>query len=294
MRILASGLLFFFFFLFYTFAVPPSPAGGGYFRIYKPGDYALASDHRDFEVIPEKTGFTIEMWIYLEQPMREFVGAKDKEKQIPGESWVLIYKAGSYQLRIGNSVGLRLDGPGFSAALDYFDAESVCVNQWHYLAFMLDANSVQVILDDWLYGDLWNEVAVGGEWGLDDTDAPLCIGGGTEPGPWPGQPFWHVFPNGLIDEVRISNIVRYPRDEIDAKFLVEDNTFWGAPITIPTAPFEPDEHTLALWHFNFEGYTGSKWRDASGNGHHLTYHGTYLNVPSTGKLPVIWGALKRQ
>lgn len=65
MRILASGLLFFFCFLFSTFAVPPSPAGGGYFRIYKPGDYALASDHKDFEVSPEKTGFTIEMNIHL-------------------------------------------------------------------------------------------------------------------------------------------------------------------------------------------------------------------------------------
>ena len=54
--------------------------------------------------------------------------------------------------------------------------------------------------------------------------------------------------HGLIDEVRISSIARY----------TEDFT--------PQKRFEPDEHTMALYHFD-EG-SGDVLKDASGNGHH--------------------------
>jgi len=53
--------------------------------------------------------------------------------------------------------------------------------------------------------------------------------------------------HGLIDEVRISSIARY----------TEDFT--------PQRRFEPDEHTMALYHFD-EG-TGDVLKDSSGNGH---------------------------
>ena len=57
------------------------------------------------------------------------------------------------------------------------------------------------------------------------------------------QEFFH----GLIDEVRISNIARYTKD------------------FAPQKRFEPDEHTLALYHFD-EG-SGDVLKDSSGNGH---------------------------
>ena len=53
--------------------------------------------------------------------------------------------------------------------------------------------------------------------------------------------------HGTIDEVRISNIARY----------TEDFT--------PQKRFEPDEHTMALYHFD-EG-SGDVLKDSSGNGH---------------------------
>ena len=53
---------------------------------------------------------------------------------------------------------------------------------------------------------------------------------------------------GMIDEVRVSNVARY----------TEDFT--------PAARFEPDEHTLALYHFD-EGQ-GDTLIDSSGNDHH--------------------------
>lgn len=53
-----------------------------------------------------------------------------------------------------------------------------------------------------------------------------------------------------------------------------------------------DEHTIALWHFDFEKLGDSRWSDASGNGHHLRYKGDYLGVQPQNKLTTMWGRLK--
>jgi hypothetical protein len=59
---------------------------------------------------------------------------------------------------------------------------------------------------------------------------------------------WGNFFQGRIDELRVSNSARYT-----ANFT-------------PTARFEPDNDTLALYHFD-EGQ-GDALTDSSGNGHH--------------------------
>ncbi|QDU37697.1 Serine/threonine-protein kinase PknB [Maioricimonas rarisocia] len=61
------------------------------------------------------------------------------------------------------------------------------------------------------------------------------------------------FFTGLIDEVRISRVARYTED------------------FRPQTRFEPDEHTLALYHF--DEAEGNILQDASGNNHHGTIHG---------------------
>ena len=66
--------------------------------------------------------------------------------------------------------------------------------------------------------------------------------------------------DGIIDEVRISSIARYTED-----FTPEDR-------------FDPDEETLALYHFD-EG-DGEVLVDSSGNGHHGEIHGaSWVRVP---------------
>jgi len=67
---------------------------------------------------------------------------------------------------------------------------------------------------------------------------------GAQPHFGPYADFFH----GLIDEVRISNVARYTED------------------FAPQLRFEPDEHTMALYHFD-QG-TGDALHDSSGNGHH--------------------------
>ena len=70
--------------------------------------------------------------------------------------------------------------------------------------------------------------------------------------------------HGIIDEVRISNVARY----------TEDFT--------PERRFEPDEHTLALYHFD-EG-EGETLVDSSGNGHHGEIRGaTWVRVGELGR-----------
>jgi hypothetical protein len=73
------------------------------------------------------------------------------------------------------------------------------------------------------------------------------------------------FFNGVLDEVRISNVVRY-----------------SANFTPPTAPFTPDANTLALWHFD-EG-TGQVASDVSASAN----HGTLGNDASADSADPAW------
>ena len=86
----------------------------------------------------------------------------------------------------------------------------------------------------------------------DGTALKFAIGAGTG-GFWP-----YV---GLVDEARISSISRYSGD------------------FTPVRRFEPDEHTLALYHFD-EGQ-GNRVVDSSGNGHDGTLNGTAKWVPES-------------
>jgi len=59
MQMLSFALLSYLCFVVPAAAVPPSPAGGGYFQIYEPGDYAFVADHDDFDAESLiKNGFT--------------------------------------------------------------------------------------------------------------------------------------------------------------------------------------------------------------------------------------------
>lgn len=109
-------------------AVPPSPAGGGCFEIYAPGDYAFVADHDDFDSKRLlKNGFTIEMWFYVSRPMEELNTATGQ----PFDKWVMLYKADNYQL------SLHPTGTPFSEA-PLAPGETPAINQWHYVAIILE------------------------------------------------------------------------------------------------------------------------------------------------------------
>ena len=289
--------LFFFFCLSFCFCAyadtyPSSPAGGGYFQIYAESDYVFAPDHDDFDVNLQKKGFTIEMWIYLTRPQERL----DKAAAQGIEEWNLIKKKDSYRLYIKNGKPLfRFTHP--RAGLIWRVPEGhISENHWIYMAVTLSNVYVQQIVDTRLWGRKVRDLGVRDIRDLlafRTSDSPLQIGGGGPSligileGPLKGKPVLSNFTGGLIDEVRISNIIRYPWAQLNKEF-------WEDMIQMPAGPFEPDRHTVALWHFDFDGSGGSRWRDASGNGHHLTYHGDYLGIEPAQKLAVTWGKLKRE
>lgn len=289
--------LFFFFCFSFSFCVyadtyPSSPAGGGYFQVYAESDYVFAPDHDDFDINLQKKGFMIEMWIYLTRPLKRL----DKATGQGFEEWNLMEKKDSYRLYIKNGRPLfRFTHPKVDLISNVPEGH-IPENQWIYTAVTLSNSYVQQIVDTRLWGMKVRDLGVRDIKDLlafRTSESLLQIGGGgpsfigTLEGPLKGKPISSNFTGGLIDEVRISNIIRYPSGQLNKRF-------WKDTIQIPRGRFEPDRHTVALWHFDFDGSGGSRWRDASGNGHHLTYHGDYLGIEPTEKLAVKWGELKRE
>lgn len=288
MRFLFGLFLWFVCSAVYADTVASSPAGGEYFQIYHPDDYAFVRDHDDFDFNFRKSGaFTIEFWFYMKRPMKPY----DKNRVEPSERWYLFNKAGSYSVSIHYNVEHVNFKLGSTIVGSPKPRTELPLNQWHYIAFTVDVYR-QTVINEHLRGAAKEGRTI--FIGILDSSSSFRIGGGVSPPigeipaePFFGQPFWTPYTGGLIDEIRISNINRYPRKDLE-------QTSWEGTIDVPNGPFEPDEHTVGLWHFDFDGTPDSKWRDASGNGHHLTYNGNYLYVEPSGKLTTTWGKLKER
>ena len=268
-------------------AFEPSPAGGGWLEVSKPGGYAFVEDHDDFDAnLGDKFKFTIEMWMYLKRPPR------------PRETWTLFHKEGSYLLTLGGrNVGVLGDihplAKDQMANISYYYMEEKSVsrssrnytqamlplNRWHHLAFvvgkhLVDRAGCRLFINGRQDGGLATVRPLG------NTPLPLYIGGTDISPPGYQQIKWDRFTGGLIDEVRISNIARYS---------IAD----GFRFQPPHGRFSPDKNTLALWHF--DGGRAEWLKDASGNGHTLTdVDVAYFHVDSRGKLPTLWGEIKKR
>ncbi len=110
------------------------------------------------------------------------------------------------------------------------------------LAGVWDGESARIFIDGQL-ASFQNLNRGGGK----DTDAPAHLRIGMAK--WGGEQTY--FFAGSIDELRVSGTVRYKLDFEPPRFGDR---------------FEPDEHTIALYHFD-EG-KGATLLDSSGNDHH--------------------------
>jgi len=123
---------------------------------------------------------------------------------------------------------------------------------WHHVACVVSGTTLSLYVDGSLQG-----TDVTGSTDLDyGQEVILFIG------KHPTNPS-NLFYSGLIDEVRISNVVRYS----------------GASFTLPCAPFVADGNTLLLYHFNES--SGTSTADASGNGITGTLNGGVPFVASS-------------
>ena len=262
-------------------AVGPSPAGGGWLEVSKPGGYAFIEDHNDFDVSLADE-FTFDMWIYLKRPP-EF-----------RESWVLLHKEECYLLTLsGHHLGPDGIGPlakhqicnisyyysrpggGGGSSRSYIQ-DVIPLNRWHHLTLVFGNNGYLLYINGKAYSGPHRSHRP-----LNNSNFPLYIGG-TGISPFQFRDIkWVPFTGGFIDEVRVSNIARH---------LVRE----FGKIDIPQSRFKPDENTMALWHF---GGSGTGWlKDASGNGHTLTAFGVtyHHSIDISGKLPSLWGRIKKE
>ena len=240
---------------------PPSPAGGGMLRLDEKHDFVATVEtwfpDEEFE------GLTAEAWIYFEEP------------PLPLSFWSIIGQEGRFRLILHGNAGAL----GASAYAE--GANTVVIiggrdqhppkGEWVHVTAVYDAGA-----GIGTNGKGGNWCCPGGH--LIKSNKPLRIGGIIPQEPWRLFVGENVKFRGYIDEVRISNIVRYVGPE------------WE----VPKWKFEVDEHTISLWHFDEE--TGfNRFKDASGNGHHLWRGGVIggLAVEAERKLTTTWGQLKR-
>ncbi len=236
---------------------PPSPAGGGMLRLDTTHDFVATTE----AWFPDKQfkGLTAEAWIYFE------------ELPDPSTFWSIIGQEGRFNLIIhGSNRSLGAWGYAVGAARSLtsggFDLPE---KKWTHVTAIYDA-SVGMGVN----GKGGNRCCPRGH--LIKSGKPLHIGGIV-----PQNLKRHHFGGenvkfqGYIDEVRISNVVRYKRPE------------WE----VPEGKFKVDKHTISLWHFD-EAPGAKRFKDTSGNGHDLWRSGA-LAVKAQGKLTTTWGQLKR-
>ena len=239
---------------------PPSPQDGRMLQLDEKHDYVGTVDSwfpdEQFEQL------TVEAWVYFEEPPG------------PSKFWSIFGQEGRFNLVISGSRGVL---GSWAAHNDRGRDSSITIQinplprkQWVHVVGMYNARAGMGINGN---GGIW--CCQGGH--LVDSNKPFRIGGiivpqKPEPPRFVGE---NVKFRGYIDEVRISNILRYPERD------------WK----IPERKFKVDEHTISLWHFDEAPWLG-RFKDESGNGYDL-WRGDSMSVEAGGKLTTKWGELKR-
>ena len=213
-------------------------------------------DHSEELNLADK--LTIEAWIYataLDRGINMITGKAD--------TWMHgITQEGAIYKGAVNAAQWGWEGSG-----------RVSLDRWTHVALSFDGRAYLLHID----GKLKDEIEDPGK--INTSLSSVYIG-------W--LPQWGEAFTGLIDEVRISNIPRYP----------------AANFPRPTTEFEErDRNTVLLMHFN-EGQ-GAEALDSSAFEHHgLIIDATWEEVadapfkplavePGVGKLSTTWGNLKR-
>jgi len=224
-------------------------------------DTVIAPDSDSLDIDGKE--FTMEAWVLPTGP----------QNTNGVDEGIIINKEDSYEmaLRAGDQFMFAIN----AGAWDWFGGGKPTMNEWHHLAVTYDGTTTQTWID-----------GVGGPSPTNANTLPITPQDGD------GSPFQvghrvccgGVPFLGIVDEVRISDSVRYT-----------------ANFTRPTAEFANDANTRLLWHFN-EG-AGTTVADDSGNGNTGTVEGglTWVDgppiAPTTavqpgGKVTSTWAIIK--
>jgi hypothetical protein len=261
-------------------------------QLRREGGYAWTPDHPNLDARIAET-FTIQWWAYFERyPTLH-------------EVWPVVRKEDSYILRIARhqiwdgkltplqdgfaitvafelTIGDGNRGGGTSARIT---EEDLPLGEWHHFAWVKNATASAVFV---------NGKGVAFSRGsstrlLHDSDSPLSLGGsrGIPSFVVLGLPRdWRLFDGGLMDEVEVADVVRYP----EFSEVHRGDTHFAPP-----GRLAPDEHTVALWHFNAP-FRGSVPDSAAGlhplSGVLVTTRPALISPVEKNRVP--WGLLKQQ
>jgi hypothetical protein len=203
--------------------------------------------------------FTMEAWVFPTGPQN-------------GDG-IIVNKENSYEMaiRAGDQLMYAIN----AGAWDWWGGGKPEIGKWHHVAVTYDGKETI----SWLNGKN-TDVKKIDTLDIVKNAEPFQIGRRVCCG---GTPF-----KGFIDEVRISDVVRYTKD-----------------FPIPKSEFVPDKNTRALYHFN-EG-KGDTISDATGNKKNTAkvegkpkWSGPDKGAPlegaaveSSGKLTTMWSKMKR-
>jgi hypothetical protein len=198
-------------------------------------DYSSIPDNNSLD-LGTAGSFTIEGFFYVPSLTNEGVQ-------------VLFYKNYAYELAINFHAG----APDYVFLNVWSCSASFCQNQlgqntnismgWHHIAVVYENTSAQDTFTIYLDGSrLVYANNANFNPGINNSTSALYVGG------YFGVAAW----NGFMDEVRLSDAIRYS----------------GASYTVPPGAFTSDANARALWHFN-EPVGSTSFADASGNGNTL-------------------------
>ncbi|MBT3270706.1 LamG domain-containing protein [Candidatus Poribacteria bacterium] len=216
-------------------------------------DSAIAPDSDSLDIAGK--AFTMEAWIMATGPQN-------------GDG-IIINKEDSYEmaLRAGDTFMFALQ----AGAWDWFGGGKPTMNEWHHVAVTYDGELSQ----GWIDGAAAPAPTEANTLDMGVQASPFQVGRRVCCGTTPFL--------GVIDEVRVSDIVRYTKD-----------------FDVQTREFETDANTRVLWHFN-EG-SGIDIADDSGNGNNGELEGGpqwtagapigAAAIDARDRLAVTWSALK--
>lgn len=187
---------------------------------------------------------------YFEVPDSESLDT-DIEIELTVEAWVnpavvvpeqlIINKEDVYEIGINNGLVQTAVKPAGQGWVWYDSGLEAPVDEWTHVAVTWDGELVSLFVN----GQFAQSYDLVGD-DVNDSGDTLKVGRRTRGGET------HSIFTGLIDEVRISNVIRYTDDGF----------------TVPTTAFTPDDFTMALYHFDSE--TNGVVSDASKFGNHGT------------------------
>ena len=264
----------------FAWSVPPSPAGGNYLALDGEDNYAFLDFKTHGILFGEgANSLTVEGWIYpTSVPDDDTIGT------ILSQQFVIYTVNWKGDLRLCMRVYVLPWGLVGNAYIG-IGSMNISLYQWHHFAFQMGEGRTAYICDDFSYSKTWsgpiehNLFKESPGFGKRTRGEFVVVGyGGKVAVAWPFRS-WGSFA-GYIDEVRISKVPRY---DIRKKQFT------------PEGRFEPDVHTIALWHFD-EPAGAEIFLDSSPSKHHLIgMNGAVaLAVNECSRLAASWGAMKRE